>query len=155
MFMCVVLVAGCSPSPSWMKSFQASSSITIYEGLPHQLREAELLDQEMQRSDIVRIGDFVFYTPGVTPDTPEEEQFKILISQSGFYSARTLVPPDCGPFHPDFAVEWMSEGLTHHILICFTCNEVQVISENAREEYYVSHIHDLEMILSKFSHKRP
>lgn len=144
---------GCISSSSLLSTINSANQISVYEGLPHQFREAELLEQEKLRSDIVMIAGFPFYEPSVKANNIEEKRIKRLLGNgSNFFKG---VPKDCGPFHPDFSVEWMDKGSKHQILVCFGCKEVMVVSNKTKETYDFKRFAELEQILSKFSSKRP
>ena len=148
-----LIFTGCVSSSSSPSTIKSAQQISVYEGLPHPIREAELLAQEKLRSDIVVIAGFPFYEPSVKANQIQEKRIKGLLgSGSNFYVG---VPKDCGPFHPDFSVEWMDNGSKHQILICFSCNEVMVVSTSFKETYDFKRFPELEEILREFSSKRP
>ena len=151
----MLTASGCSQSPSWIRSLNASSSFSVYEGLPHQLREADLLEREKRRPDITMIGGFPFYTPSVAVDTSQAMQFKKILGDDGRYVTYRGAPTDCGPFHPDFAVQWTDGAMGQQILICFSCSEARVVSNNEQEDYYFKGVSDLKSLLWEYSSKRP
>lgn len=61
----ILAAAGCNSSPSAPRSLKSATTVTVHEGLPHQFREPDRLEQEKQRPDIVTIGGFHFYTASV------------------------------------------------------------------------------------------
>ena len=145
--------SGCVSPPSFPKTIKSAQSITVYEGLPHQTREADLLEQEKSRPDIVMISGFPFYKPGVRPNKKQEKQIKRLLGdRSNFYIGQ---PKDCGPFHPDFSVKWMDEDSTNQIQVCFGCEEVRGLSGVTVEDYDFKKFTELKQLLSEFSTKRP
>ena len=149
----LLVFSGCVSSPSVTNTISTAQSITVYEGLPHQFREADLLAQEKLRSDIVMLAGFPFYEPGVKANERQEKRIKRLLgTTNNFYVG---VPKDCGPFHPDFLVEWVDQGANHHILVCFGCKEVRVVSNNNAETYEFKKFTELEQLLSEYSSKRP
>ena len=115
-----LVAAGCGPSPSWVRSLDAATSLSVSEGLPHQVREADLLEQEQQRTDTTMLGGFHFYTPPVTVDGARMKQLKTVLGDGDRFFTRGGVPSDCGPFHPDYAVQWMEGARTQQLLVCFT-----------------------------------
>ena len=147
--------SGCGPSSASMRSLKASSEIVVYEGLPHPLREADTFAQEKQRPDIVMIGGFHFYSPGVKANAGQKKQIKNILGADDRYYIRTGQPSDCGPFHPDYAVQWVNGGMMCHILVCFSCGEAWIVSENEREEFNIKGTRDVESLFSEFSAKRP
>ena len=155
MVVSMLAASGCGPSSTSMRSLKASSEIVVYEGLPHPLREADTLAQEKQRPDIAVIGGFHFYTPGVKANAEQKKQIKNILGDGDRYYTRGGEPTDCGPFHPDYAVEWTVDGLMYYILVCFSCDEAWIMSGNEREEFNMKGTSDVESIFSKFSAKRP
>jgi len=147
--------AGCNSSPSSPKTLNSPTTVTVYEGLPHQLREADLLEREKQRPDIVTIGGFPFYTPGVAANETQATQLKKCLGDTRRYHTYTGEPRDCGPFHPDFAIEWTDGDSEQRILICFSCTEARILSENSEDTYDFNGIVELKPLLSEFSSKRP
>ncbi len=148
-----LVFTGCVSSPSSSITINSAQQVFVYEGLPHPLREAELLAQEKLRSDIVMIAGYPFYEPSVKADQIQEKRIKELLGNGrNFYVGE---PKDCGPFHPDFSVEWMDNGSKYQILTCFGCNEVMVVSSSSKETYDFKRFPELEEILRAFSSKRP
>ena len=142
-----------SRAPAWVNSFNISTTFSVYEGLPHPTWETELLEQEKQRSDLANIDGFDFYTPSVAVNEKQILQFKEVLGDNDLYYT-PLGLKDCG-FHPDFAVEWTDSETHYQLLICFTCNEVQILSEDRRRNYDLTHTSGIESLLSKYSIKRP
>lgn len=157
LFMTIGFLAasGCNSSPSSPKTLNSAATVTVYEGLPHQLREADLLEREKQRPDIVTIGGFPFYTPSVAANETQATQLKKFLGDTRRYHTYTGEPRDCGPFHPDFAIEWTDGDSAHRILICFSCTEARILSENSEDTYDFNGISELKPLLSEFSSKRP
>ena len=151
----VLAAAGCGHSPSWVRSLDASPSLCVYEGLPHQFREAELLEREQQRPDTTMIGGFHFYTPPVTVDGARTSPLKTVLGHGVRSFERDRVPSDCGPFHPDYAVQWTEGARTQQLLVCFTCNEVWWIGEGEPDEFGFTRMNELEVLLGEYALKRP
>ena len=131
-------------------------TIGIYEGLPHQLRERDLLEKELKREDISKIGGHWFYKPQVTPNQQVANQLKSMLSRTTSFSVRSSVPMDCGEFHPDFAVAWKSGDRERFVLLCFGCSEAMFIADDQKQQYKIGKIEkELKKILKTFSGKRP
>jgi hypothetical protein len=102
-----------------------AESVVVYEGLPHQLWEAEELREEIRQKKTVQLHRFPFYD---TPLTLKE------------FGARWLTELACGPvafekwggfklcgeFHLDWCVEWRAGKDTYRALICFGCGEAKL-----------------------------
>lgn len=157
-----ILVAGCADipaepdaSPDSVATLRSATSVSVYEGLPHQAREHDLLEQEKQRDDIVTIGEYPFYTPAVAANQDQAEKLKQLLGAPGDYYIYKGEPPDCGPFHPDFAVEWKDGKATRQILVCFGCSEIRVLPEGPNTNWTFRKFTELKPVLLEFSGKRP
>ena len=152
----VVTASGCGHSPEWVRSLDAATSLSVSEGLPHQVREAALLEQEQQRTDTTMIGGFAFYTPPVTADRDQARRLKQVLGDGDRYaSLSTRLPTDCGPFHPDYAVQWIDDAGTQQLLVCFTCGEVRRLSGSEQEEFHFGLMNELEAVLDEYASKRP
>jgi len=150
--------AGCSsvsPSIPSLSALKSAPVVFVYEGLPHQAREADLLEQELKRTDITRIGEFSFYTPKVPASETQATRLKAILCNEDSYYTYTGEPMDCGPFHPDFAVAWVEGETVHQLLICFGCNQVQFLSNNKKLEYALQPKSELKQLLFEFGSKRP
>ena len=141
--------------PAWLNSFNAASMFSVYEGLPRPVYEAELFEQEEQRPDITTIGGFAFYTPSAAVNEKQILQFKEILGDNGLYYTYVGEPKDCGDFHPDFAVEWTDSETRYQLLICFSCSEAQIFSENGIKNHDVTTTAEIESLLSEYSLKRP
>lgn len=137
------------------KAIAEANIVFVYEGLPHQMFERDLLAAESKRKDIEKIGSFRFYTPAVAATTPE--MLKRLLSSSStiqVFGGEKL----CGGFHPDFAVQWSSkDGSRFFALICFGCHEV-IYGDGKNEYRYDFEDEPFEMLkkeLAPYSKKRP
>ena len=152
----VVAASGCGHSHEWVRSLDAAKSLSVYEGLPHQVREAALLEQEQQRTDTTMIGGFAFYTPPVTTDRDQARRLKQVLGDGDrYFSLSTRRPTDCGPFHPDYAVQWVDDAETQQLLFCFSCGEVRRLSGGAQELYHFQLMNDLKSLLGEYASKRP
>lgn len=99
-----------------------ASKVEVFEGLPHQMFEPELLAQEQQRSDVFQNHDFDFYEPALS--LPDDE-FDCFISR--VVSRRTYRAwqgfKACGGFHPDFLLRFHGADSTIDVQICLGCGE--------------------------------
>ena len=72
-----------------------------------------------------------------------------------YASPSTRPPTNCGPFHPDYAVQWIDDAGTQQLLVCFTCGEVRRLSEGEQEEFHFRFMNELESLLGEYASKRP
>ena len=138
------------------KSLATAKSVHIYEGLPHQMVEAEQLQQELKRADITKIGDFPFYTPKVTASpTMSAELKKVLASAEHFFEFSG--EKRCGGFHPDYAITWSKDQEEHAVLICYGCHEALFITDQQTYRYdlHPDALSKLKSSLASFHSKRP
>jgi len=132
-----------------------SERVNVYEGLPHQMFERELLAQESKRKDTEKMGSYRFYTPSVAASNPEV--LKRLLSSPDtiqVFRGEKL----CGGFHPDYAVEWFdADGTTFFAQICFGCHEI-IYSDGKNEFRYDFENKPFEKLkkeLAPYAKKRP
>ena len=104
---------------------QKCEMVSLYEGLPNDYYEPELLAKELKDKDSVLLHEFPFYDE---PITPEEKVSKELIALCGNPKTfrRYKGPKKCGGFHPDWCVEWKNGEATYLVLLCFGCCEARL-----------------------------
>jgi hypothetical protein len=164
-FTSVLLVGSLSAEQPAPASEEASSKIrqamakattvNVYEGLPHQMFERDLLAAESKRKDTEKIGSFRFYTPAVAAKNPEVLK-RILSSSDTIQVFRG--EKMCGGFHPDYTVQWSSEdGSRFFAQICFGCHEI--IYRDGKNEYRYDFEREpyekLKKELAPYAKKRP
>ncbi|MEM1109289.1 MAG: hypothetical protein AAGH99_11445 [Planctomycetota bacterium] len=137
-------------------SLKNSCLISVYEGLPHQMFEAELLETECEREDVIRLHEFYFYLPknivnGQTADLLC--QFLSDEDSVGEFVGEKL----CGGFHPDYAINWQSGNDECLAMVCFGCGEVIYCSHDSLYRYeLLGRVEDkLKKLLKGFASKRP
>ncbi len=137
------------------QAMAVATSVTVYEGLPHQSFERELLTAESKRKDTEKIGSFRFYIPAVAAINPEI--LKRILSSSDTIQVYGG-PKFCGGFHPDYAVQWSSEdGSRFYAQICFGCHEI-IYSDGKNEYKYDFESEPFEKLkkeLAPYAEKRP
>ncbi len=133
LFAVFVLLSGCGPSATSLEdhkqlaeSLQAAKDIKLYEGLPHQHFEPQLLEYELESSKTITFDEFPFYA---TPLELSKEDSTALTDL--FCKADSFAPLDltaakaCGGFHPDYCLTWRVGSNTYLALLCFGCREVK------------------------------
>lgn len=128
----VGLAHGCSPQAP-VGGIKSSGQLTLYEGLPHQLYEAETLEQE-KKKPTVDLGGFPFYQEPLELKASDRESLRDLLGNPSSLKAFSG-EKKCGGFHPDYAVEWTEKGRAYRYLICFGCGEARVISPDGDRRY--------------------
>jgi len=148
------LFAGCQESV--FQSLKKTDDLFVYEGLPHPLRENPTFEKEKKRDDIKQIEDHWFYDAKVKATGNTQDQLmNLLFDESGFSS--NVIPTDCGPFHPDYAIMWESDGVENYLMICYTCGEAKLYREDIAETYAINayKMESLANLLAKFKANRP
>ena len=149
----VFLFAGCQGSV--FQSLKKTDELFVYEGLPHPGRENPSFEKERKRNDVTQIDGHWFYDAKVkATGNTRDQMMNLLFDESGFSVPDPNVEPkDCGPFHPDYAIAWKSEGEENYLMICYTCGEAKLIREGKTVTYEV--YSNLQEVLSEFQSKRP
>ncbi len=99
----------------------SAKTLTVFEGLPHQMWEKEQLATEIKRKDTRQIWDFPFYTPGV--EARNAEQLRALLGSRDSIEVYGG-PKLCGGYHPDYCISWQAGEAVYSALICFGCTEI-------------------------------
>ena len=150
------LFAGCQESV--FQSLKKTDDLFVYEGLPHPLRENPSFKKEKNRNDVMQIEDHWFYDAKVKATGNIRNQLmNLLFDESGFSSNVNVIPTDCGPFHPDYAIMWESDEVGNYLMICFTCSEAKLLRDGKNKTYdlNVYKIEPLKNLLAKFKANRP
>ncbi|MES2660742.1 MAG: hypothetical protein V4689_19105 [Verrucomicrobiota bacterium] len=137
------------------RAMTEATRVNVYEGLPHQMSERDLLATESKRKDTEKIGSFRFYTPPVAATNPE-------VLKRILWSSDTIRifggEKRCGGFHPDYAVQWSSEdGSRFFAQICFGCHEI-IYSDGKNQYRYNLEKEAFEQLkkeLAPYAKKRP
>ena len=148
------LFAGCQESV--FQSLKKTDDLFVYEGLPHPLRENPTFEKEKKRDDIKQIKNHWFYDAKVKATGNARDQLmNLLFDESGF--STNVIPKDCGPFHPDYAIMWESDEVENYLLICFTCSEAKLIRDGKNKTYdlNVYKIEPWKNLLANFKANRP
>ena len=137
------------------KALAEATTVSVYEGLPHQMFERDLLASESKRDDTEKIGSYRFYTPAVAAANPG--MLKRILSSSEtvqIFGGEKA----CGGFHPDYAVQWADgDGSRFFALICFGCHEI-IYSDGKNQYRYDFENEPFEKLkkeLAPYAKKRP
>lgn len=102
-----------------------TDKVVLYEGLPHQLFERDLLEQELKTKKTVRFQGFPFYAkPLMLKDADVKALKKLITTKSSFGPWKGY--KKCGGFHPDYCLVWGEGKKTYHAHVCFGCHEMKV-----------------------------
>ena len=148
------LFAGCQESV--FQSLKKTDDLFVYEGLPHSLRENPTFEKDKKRDDIKQIKNHWFYDAKVKATGNARDQLmNLLFDESGF--STNVIPTDCGPFHPDYAIMWESDEVENYLMICFTCSEAKLIRDGKSKisDLNVYKIDSWKKLLVRFKANRP
>ena len=137
---------------AWRKAIAEGATLTVHEGLPR--TGDDLYEREAQRKDVRMSVGHAFYTPGVIAKN-RGELAKLLADAGSFH--RWAGAKECGEFHPDFAVSWLSNRQTVMLLICYGCHEVIFTDGKTSLKYDLDHKAGdaMEPLLKANGGKRP
>lgn len=164
-----VLVAGCGGAANFdPPKLPSGTALSLYEGLPHQRFEKELLEKERAKKLIVEFQFDYSVMPGYTPGptaypfykTPlqlkpdDAHQIRDLLANRSTYNEHTGGKA-CGGFHPDYAIEWSEGGKTLRALLCFGCSEIILLGGGEDRLFDNGNSGEFEAILKSYRRNRP
>lgn len=103
------------------------TTMRLYEGLPHPEWEWQLFETESQKSGVIERGGHLFYEQFQDLDEESSSALQTLLLKADSYERRVASLKGCGGFHPDYDVVFLKEGEEVHLLICFGCDEVNLV----------------------------
>jgi hypothetical protein len=112
--------------PSLLGGIRKSGEVVLYEGLPSEFWEPEVLERELNRKKTIRLHGYPFYDGRIALRGADAEQFTALFSAKGSFK-RYRGEKACGGYHPDYCVEWKTADAPTRALICLECGEVKLI----------------------------
>jgi hypothetical protein len=133
-----------------------ADQMIVYEGLPHQLFEANALERERREKPILELREFPFYRESLKLTDRDKRLLKHYLCSP--WSYEPLGPPaSCGGFHPDFAVEFRTGTETYQVLLCFGCGEVYTFGSGIKSENNLSERakQELQRLLLPYHKHRP
>ena len=148
------LFAGCQKSV--FQSLKKTEDLFVLEGLPHPLRENPSFKKEKNRNDVMQIEDHWFYdAKAKATGNTRDQLMNLLFDENGFSS--NVIPTDCGPFHPDHAIMWNSDGAENYLMICYTCNEAKLVKGGKTVTYAINDCNKQSLVnlLAEFKPKDP
>ena len=158
---CIVLlvIAGIAywllvgPSVGNFISSVKSSPLKLYEGLPHQGYERELLLKEKELKATRDIGRYPFYEQPFAAEEADLARIREILSQRGTFKMWSG-EKKCGGFHPDYAVVVVDGNSEKAALICFGCNELKLV-DGSSEKRFDMNAPALKTVLQKYRVQRP
>lgn len=95
-------------------------SPVVYEGLPHQVWEKELLRSELASKKTRKLYGYDFYEAPIRLDEPRARKLLATLAEPKLF--QPYEGKFCS-FHPDWAVQWKDSSGTYALLLCFGCHE--------------------------------
>jgi hypothetical protein len=112
--------------PAALKFIEGAEKITVFEGMPHQLFERELLGSELEKTEETIIGSYPFYPQSQDFMAKDELTLRDLLRDEN--SLRPFFyPKNCGGFHPDYAIRFTKGEEHSDLLLCFGCGDAQIL----------------------------
>lgn len=115
-------VSACGRPPEFAASLGTTTAFTVYEGLPHPSAERDRFEREKARAQTRELHGHLFYAEPLPVDAAAQAELREMLGDLALYEPYRA-DKKCGPFHPDFAVEWQRDGAPHRLLLCFSCAE--------------------------------
>lgn len=138
------------------KGVEKTTSIMLYEGLPHPTWENELYEEERIRDDVFEQDGHLFYKRPLRLTTADATRLKeLFLNEAHFepYMGLKL----CGGYHPDYSIEWQTREGIYRTQICFGCYEMK--SFGPESDLYCDLTdagHErFEAVLKKYRQERP
>lgn len=160
--------------PLLAAQIKKASKVVLYEGLPHQRGEPELLAKELLNKKTMTLHGYPFYQELL----PLNEQDANRLTEL-FCDAKTLKPDGafvamgnrtraldgsvtiadkaCLGFHPDYCIEWQVDGNVYHMLVCFGCCTVKSFGPGItlRCDFESADDQPMAQIMKKYRQNRP
>jgi hypothetical protein len=127
-------------------------SIRVYEGLPHQSYEGELLEQERNTKAVRELHGFPFYRESLVVEKQDAVQLATILADSTVWTEFSG-EKKCGGFHPDYAIEVARGGETYVALLCFGCGEGKIYQGSVEGRYDMNL--KPKLVLDKYQVNRP
>jgi hypothetical protein len=140
----------------FVAAIKTASKIVLYEGLPHQAFDHDLLREELKSKETVTLDEFPFYAETFEWKPGDAEKVT-----SVFQSPKSFNPflgeKLCGGFHPDYCIEWQVGSEVYRAQICFGCHEIKVYGPELLVHCDISKqgYEQLKEILGPYQKNRP
>jgi hypothetical protein len=133
-----------------------AADVTLFEGLPHQMFERDLLASELKSKKTVQQHGFSFYQRPLPLSAADAAALRRLLTSKDTYETFGG-EKFCGGFHPDYSLAWVLGTQTIHVQICFGCDELKLFGtgHELRTDADNAAITKLRAILKKYRAQRP
>jgi hypothetical protein len=133
-----------------------ADKIALYEGLPHQLYEVDLLEQQRRTKAVQDLSGYPFYQEPLELNDEDAKRLVAVLGNPASFQSFTIEKP-CGGFHPDYAVDFRYGFARYLALICFGCGEAKLIGpwSSSRNDLDETARQKLADILHSYHKNRP
>lgn len=141
--------------PAW-EDVHGLVNVTLFEGLPHQKYESDLLKAESKRKDTIGMDGFPFYSETLEMKEDDKHQLLSMLTNRGSFETQFWAK-SCGGFHPDYALQLSTQGTNYFVQICLGCGDIRVISPDASQEFSLTEraANRLHKLLDRYHKNRP
>ena len=103
------------------KSIVGSKELVLFEGLPHQRWEKDLLEEELKTKRTVQLHDFPFYQEKLAMAEEDADVVRRILADVKSVEA-WVGAKFCGGYHPDYLLEWRTgrRGVPHRFVSAVT-----------------------------------
>jgi hypothetical protein len=137
---------------TFQQALQSSQDFNVYEGLPHQVYEQDIYDEERQSKDVLEIANYPFYATPLEITQEDKATLAAILAKRSMWN-RFSGEKKCGGFHPDYAIEIQVNGVRYFALLCFGCAEGKLFRQGAEERYDMTL--EPRELLNKYRKNRP
>jgi len=104
---------------------EKAKTVTLLEGLPHQLYEGKSLAKERKDQKTVEWHGFPFYIEELPAGEKDVQRLQVILANVKAFK-RFEIPKPCGGFHPDWCVVFRNDKEVYRVLVCFGCQEARL-----------------------------
>jgi hypothetical protein len=133
-----------------------ADGVVLYEGLPHQMYEAHLLEEERRSKPVHDLDGYPFYQEPLKLTAEDANRLSEVLGESATYKPFSG-EKKCGGFHPDYAVEWQVGANRYRALICLGCHEAKLFGPGleSRNDLDRAAYEKLQKLLNSYRKNRP
>ena len=130
--------------------------VTLYEGLPHQAWESDVLKTELEKKETIKRHDFPFYKEPLKMSLEDMKSLLDLMKHKQSFLPFGGHKP-CGGYHPDYSIVMDAGKEVVEIQVCFGCHEIKAYQgkEMAYCDINGPAYKQLEKLLKKYRKQRP
>jgi hypothetical protein len=152
----LAVLFGSSETDSFRKAVSAIPDLQVFEGLPDPKTESVSCAKEITRGDVMRVGNFSFYTEPLPLGQAELAELRAVFDPGNPFSPGGGQDP-CGRFHPDYLLVWKSGETTFSAQIGLGCEEIEALGPSLKIHRYIPPdiYARLNRILGKYTVNRP